>query len=161
MVEIKLAALRQTRPREYLVRFLFGGAATVLAGLIAKEFGPGIGGLFLAFPAIFPASATLIEAHEKQRKNKIGHDGTARGRMAASIDAAGAAMGTIGLCGFAIVLVVLLPRHNAALAIAAATAVWALVSVTFWELRKNRIFGLRAWSRLGSGSSDHLADRKP
>ena len=26
---------------------------------------PVIGGLFLAFPAIFPASASLIEAHEK------------------------------------------------------------------------------------------------
>lgn len=169
VVEIKLAALRQTRPREYFVRFLFGGAATVLAGLIAKEFGPGLGGLFLAFPAIFPASATLIEAHEKQRMNKIGHDGTARGRMAASIDAAGAAMGTIGLCGFAIVLVLLLPRYHAALAIAAATAVWALVSVAFWELRKNRIFGLRAcrrfclsiWSRLRSGGSDPVAARKP
>ncbi|MGC2637710.1 MAG: DUF3147 family protein [Acidobacteriaceae bacterium] len=169
MVEVKLAALRQTRPHEYLMRFLFGGAATVLAGLIAKKFGPGIGGLFLAFPAIFPASATLIEKHEKQRKSKIGHDGTARGRMAASIDAAGAAMATLGLCGFAIVLVVLLPRHNAALVIAAATAVWALVSVGFWELRKIRIFGLRAcrrlslslWSRLGSGGSDHVAARKP
>jgi hypothetical protein len=169
VVEVKLGALRQTRPREYLMRFLFGGTATVLAGFIAKKFGPGIGGLFLAFPAIFPASATLIEAHEKQRKNKIGHDGTARGRMAASIDAAGAAMGTIGLCGFAIVLVYLLPRHNAALVIGAATVVWALVSVAFWELRKNRIFGLRAcrrvslsvMSRLGSGGSDHAAGRKP
>jgi len=36
---------------------------TVIAGLIAFRFGPVVGGLFLAFPAIFPASATLIERH--------------------------------------------------------------------------------------------------
>ena len=78
--------------------------ATVLAGLIATHFGPGPGGLFLAFPAIFPATATLIEAHEKKRKAKTGHDGTNRGRMAASIDAAGASLACIGLAGFAVTL---------------------------------------------------------
>jgi hypothetical protein len=31
-------------------------------GLLAKKFGSTVGGLFLAFPAIFPASATLIES---------------------------------------------------------------------------------------------------
>lgn len=30
----------------------------------------GIAGLLLAFPAIFPASATLIEKHEKQERKK-------------------------------------------------------------------------------------------
>jgi hypothetical protein len=34
-----------------------------VVGLIAARFGPVVGGLFLAFPAIFPASATLIEKH--------------------------------------------------------------------------------------------------
>ena len=37
-----------------------------------QRWGPGIGGLFLAFPAIFPASATLVEKHEKQKKNRAG-----------------------------------------------------------------------------------------
>jgi len=69
MVEIKLSALKETKPHQYLVRFLFGGAATVLAGLVARRFGPAAGGLFLAFPAIFPASVTLIESHEKELKN--------------------------------------------------------------------------------------------
>src|SRR5712671_5535227 len=68
-----------------------------LAGIIANKFGPSIGGLFLAFPAIFPASATLIEKYEKQKKEKEGLRGTQRGRQAASVDAAGAAMGSIGL----------------------------------------------------------------
>ncbi len=55
---------------DYAIRFLFGGLITVAAGIIAKRFGPGIGGLFLAFPAIFPASATLIEKHEKEKKEE-------------------------------------------------------------------------------------------
>lgn len=150
MIEVKLSAMKGTRPHEYLIRFLFGGSATVLAGLLAQHFGPGIGGLFLAFPAIFPATATLLEAHEKKRMQNIGCDGTVRGRMAASIDAAGAALGSIGLCAFAVVLWRLLPAHNAALVIAGAAVVWTLVSCGLWELRKNRIFGLRGWRRAGS-----------
>jgi hypothetical protein len=63
IIQFKPSALRQTRWYEYLIRFGLGGAMTVVAGLIAARFGPVIGGLFLAFPAIFPASATLIEKH--------------------------------------------------------------------------------------------------
>jgi len=61
--------------------------------MIAKKFGPEVGGLFLAFPAIFPATATLLEKHEKQKKQRKGLNGTKRGRLAAGVDAAGAAMG--------------------------------------------------------------------
>src|SRR3984957_16087318 len=63
-VQLNLPSLKETKPHEYAVRFLFGGLCTVLAGLIAERFGPGIGGLFLAFPAIFPAGTSLIESHE-------------------------------------------------------------------------------------------------
>jgi hypothetical protein len=56
IVQFKLSAIRQTRWHEYLVRFVLNGAMTIVAGLIAARFGPVIGGLFLAFPAIFPAS---------------------------------------------------------------------------------------------------------
>ncbi len=143
MVDAKLSALKETKPLEYFVRFVFGGAATVLAGVVAKHFGPGAGGLFLAFPAIFPATATLIETHEKKRKAKIGHDGTNRGRIAASIDAGGAALGCVGLAGFAFVLWLLLPRHSPALILIAALAVWLIVSIAFWLLRQKRIFGVR------------------
>jgi hypothetical protein len=143
LIEGKVSALKETKPHEYLIRFVFGGAATVLAGLVAKHFGPGPGGLFLAFPAIFPATATLIEAHERKRMAKIGHDGTNRGRMAASIDAAGAALGCAGLAGFAVVLWLWLPKHNAWLIMIAALAVWMVLSVVLWEIRKTRLFGLR------------------
>ena len=139
MVKIDPSSLKETRPHEYVIRFIFGGVCTALAGLIAKKFGPGVGGLFLAFPAIFPASASLIESHEKKRKAEIGFDGTIRGRLAASIDSAGAALGCIGLMGFAVELWWNLPNHSAYVAIGAASVTWALVSFSLWELRKRRL----------------------
>ena len=64
-IKFNAGAVLQTKGCEYLVRFVIGGGITVMAGLIADRFGPTVGGLFLAFPAIFPASATLIEKHER------------------------------------------------------------------------------------------------
>jgi hypothetical protein len=141
MVQFKLSDIKETKPIELGVRFLFGGICTVTAGLIARRYGPVIGGLFLAFPAIFPASVTLIQTHEKEKKAQIGSDGTRRGRMSASVDAAGAALGCCGLFAFALICWKILANHKPAAAIAAATAVWLAVSMLFWEIRKRRIFG--------------------
>ncbi len=135
-VSLNAAALKQTRWYEYLIRFVFGGAITVIAALIAKHFGPMLGGLFLAFPAIFPASATLIESHEKERKEQHGLDGTARGRKAVSLDATGAAIGSIGLAAFALLAWFMLPAHSTLLVLALATAAWFLISFAAWNVRK-------------------------
>ena len=104
MIEANLSALKQTKLHQYVIRFLLGGVCTVIAGLVAKRFGPVIGGLFLAFPAIFPASASLIEAHEKENKKKLGADGTIRGRLAASYGC--------HRCGLGVCRVGRLCRHN-------------------------------------------------
>ena len=66
-IHANFAALKRTRWYELVLRFFFGALVTVIIGIIAKNFGPTIGGLFLAFPAIFPATATLIEKHEKEK----------------------------------------------------------------------------------------------
>jgi Protein of unknown function (DUF3147) len=142
-IEFKLSSLAGSKPHEYAIRFFFGGLCTVLAGLIATHFGPGIGGLFLAFPAIFPASASLVASHEKERKAKVGSDGTNRGRLAASLDSAGASLGAVGLVGFALVLWKLLRIFNSLLAIVAAAIVWLLVSYSLWVLRESRMCGRR------------------
>jgi Protein of unknown function (DUF3147) len=144
-IEVNLSSLKDTKPHEYAVRFLFGGLATVAAGLIAKKFGPYIGGLFLAFPAIFPAGASLIESHEKKRKAKIGSDGRNRGRMAASLDAQGASLGCIGLMAFAVVLWRWLEGHNPWLLISIATIVWLVIAYGLWAVGANRLWrrGLR------------------
>jgi hypothetical protein len=135
-VSVDLSGLKQSAWHEYAVRFGFGGLITAIAGLIAKEFGPAIGGLFLAFPAIFPASATLIEKHERDKKEKYGLHGTARAREAASVDAAGSAMGSIGLLVFALLMWQLVPRHRPWLIFVLATVAWLAVSISIWLLRK-------------------------
>lgn len=135
-IQVDLSTLTQTQWHEYAVRFLFGGLITTLAGIIAKQLGPGIGGLFLAFPAIFPASATLIEKHEKEKKESLGLKGEARGRIAASIDAAGSSMGSIGLVVFALVVSQFISRGRAWIVLGGATVLWLGVSVAVWQIRK-------------------------
>lgn len=140
MVQCKFSAIKGILPHEWIVRFLFGGAVCVLAGLISKKWGPEIGGLFLAFPAIFPAGACLVETHERKHKARVGLDGTGRGRTVAGIDAAGAAIGTMGLAAFAVICWLLLPHLSAAAVFALATFAWLVVSIALWWLRKSRIF---------------------
>jgi hypothetical protein len=135
IVQFKPSALRQTRWYEYLVRFVLGGAMTVVAGLIAARFGPVVGGLFLAFPAIFPASATLIEKHVRERKEKAGLPGARRGKEAAALDAAGAALGSLGLAAFGLVIWLMIVQSPAwALVLAAAS--WLAVAVLAWQVRR-------------------------
>ena len=135
-VEAKFSSLKEGNFREHIVRFVLGGAVTVAAGLIARRWGPVIGGVFLAFPAIFPAGATLIEEHELKRKWEIGRDGRWRGREAAALDALGAALGAVGLAAFAVVLWKFLPGHSSWGSLGLAVAAWALVSGVLWILRK-------------------------
>jgi succinate-acetate transporter protein len=137
-VSLSLSALRKTKWYEYAVRFVFGGTITMLAGLIANRYGPTLGGLFLAFPAIFPASATLVEKHERERKQQAGIKHTKRGRQAAALDAYGAALGAIGLLCFALVVWQLMLRHNLFLVLVAGTTAWTIVSALLWRLRKSR-----------------------
>jgi Protein of unknown function (DUF3147) len=139
-IRINLASLKQTQWHDYLTRFLLGGAITVATGLIAKHFGPVIGGLFLAFPAIFPAGATLIDKHERDKKRRAGIPRTIRGRLAAALDARGAAMGSIALAAFGLFVWKLLPLHNAAVILAAALAGWLALAILIWRVRKLHVY---------------------
>jgi Protein of unknown function (DUF3147) len=135
-VRLNLSVLRQTKWYEIVLRFLFGGLATVAAGLIAKSFGPVVGGLFLAFPAIFPATATLVEKHVKEKKRVAGIDGVNSARCAVALEARGATMGSIGLAVFAIVAWQVLFGRPAWLVLTAATLSWLITSLLIWELRR-------------------------
>src|SRR5712671_2293359 len=134
-VSFHLDALRKTKWSEYAVRFIFGGAVSVVAAALAKHFGPAFGGLFLAFPAIFPASATLLEKHERQKKAKAGITATLRGRQSAALDAFGAALGCVGLAGFAVIVWKFLPRHGTGIVLFAGTITWLAFSVLGWSIR--------------------------
>jgi hypothetical protein len=135
-IKAEFAALKGTKWYEFALRFVFGGLVTVATGLIAKKYGPSIGGLFLAFPAIFPASLSLVDKHTKRRKALAGLDGTNRRRAAAALDAKGAAMGTLGLLMFALVAARWLPTSSAWLVLPFGIVVWFLVSAATWRLRK-------------------------
>jgi len=135
-IAIDLSSVRQTTWSQYMVRFLVGGAITSLVGIIGTKFGPGIGGLFLAFPAIFPASATLIEQHELEKKRRAGVNGVLRSREVAGLDAAGAAMGSVGLLAFAVTVYKMLLTHPAWETLSAALLVWVVVSMLIWRIEK-------------------------
>jgi hypothetical protein len=138
-IHINLVPLKQTHWHEYITRFLLGGTITVATGLIAKHFGPVVGGLFLAFPAIFPSGATLIDKHERDKKRRAGIPRTIRGRLAAALDARGAAMGSIALAAFGFVIWQCLPHHNAAVILTTAVSAWLVLAVLLWRVRKLHI----------------------
>lgn len=142
-VHVDLTALKRTKWYEYTLRFLFGGLITAIAGAIGKQFGPEIGGLFLAFPAIFPASATLIEKHEKQKKRRAGLDGTNRARATAGVDAAGTAVGCLGLVTFAVVVWKELPSHSIGMTLLFATLAWFAICLSTWIVCDKK----RIWRR--------------
>jgi hypothetical protein len=127
-VRINPSALKRTKWSELAIRILLGGLITALIGMIAKESGPKVGGLFLAFPSIFPAAAALVENHERRKKSHLGLHGETRGRREAALDAAGTAIGSLGLLVFAVITWRALPGHNAAAVLFLATLGWAVVS---------------------------------
>jgi len=133
IIRLKFASLKQNRWYELVIRFVLCGLATIFAGGVAKLAGPCWGGLFLAFPAIFCASATLIEKHERRRKEMKHLQGARRGQEAAALDAFGAALGSAGMVAFA--LTVWLGRFLSPVAVLGlAMAAWSIVSVAAWYL---------------------------
>jgi hypothetical protein len=125
-VKIEPSRLRKTKWQEYAVRFIFGGAITALTGLVAHLYGPVIGGLFLAFPAILPASLTLIEKHS--------------GKEEAEAAAHGATIATAGLFGFGAVVWALAGQLAAWLVLLIALIVWAVLAVGLWFLIDRILF---------------------
>jgi hypothetical protein len=64
---------------------------------IAHRWGPATGGLFLAFPAIFPANATLVKRHEQRKKKRAASHASFAGAKQPALDAAVAAL--VHRCG--------------------------------------------------------------
>lgn len=125
--------LREVRATAILVRFGFGAAVSALAAAFSSVWGPRLGGVFLAFPAILLAALTLVAKEE--------------GLRAARDDARGAAVGSVGMLAFAIVCSLSAQRYGGLAALAAATVAWALVSVGGYLLVR----------RMGLGSDERLS----
>lgn len=117
-VEAKPEQVERSSWKEYAVRFLFGGIITAVVGVLGKMFGPSVAGLFLAFPAILPASLTLVASHD--------------GTKAAGDDALGAAAGSVGLVLFGLVVWLTATHAPAYLVLAAASVLWLVAGVSVW-----------------------------
>ena len=104
---------------EVAIRFVFGATIALMAAVVAHFFGAKAGGLFLAFPAVLPATLTLIERKE--------------GTTKAWADASGGALGAVGLAAFALTASLLL-RWNPVAALLLALLAWALVAAGLYFL---------------------------
>jgi len=147
-IRIRPKELKDAHWYSWVMRILFGGSITVLAGVIAKYYGPTVGGLFLAFPAILPASMTLIERHEKAKKRRVGLDGRREAHAVASVDAAGASIGALGLAAFGFVVWRYLRGGPTWEVLTLATLAWGVTALLGWLVRKRAIkmrIVKRAW----------------
>ncbi len=121
LVGADAGALRRVSAKDMGVRFAFGAAISVVAGLAGHLFGARVGGALLAFPAILPATLTLLE-----RK-----DGTG----AAVRDIGGAVLGGVGLIGFALVASSTLGLLPAPVALVVALGAWLTLSFALYVAR--------------------------
>jgi hypothetical protein len=135
-ISVDSGKLKMTTPREYISRFVFGGLVTMFATLIANRYGPLVGGLFLAFPGILPTGLTLTEKHVVEKKERVGGSGTRFGRAEASVEAAGASAGSLGLIAFGLAFWKGLSNHPLIPSLALAFGAWLIVAFVCWWLRK-------------------------
>ncbi|WP_198168503.1 DUF3147 family protein [Herbidospora yilanensis] len=124
-IRLHPSRLRSLSVRGLAVRFAVGALIFVVAGLIADRWGPVVGGIFLAVPAVVAAALALVEARER------------RGRP----DVKGAALGAAGLIGFAGCVWGLAVTVPAWLALVIATVVWAVMADILYP-----VFGRKAAS---------------
>lgn len=117
---VDFGALREIRPRALAIRFAFGFAVSMVAGLIGVAAGQRAGGVMLAAPAVLPATLTIIERQE--------------GRGPAVTEVQGAVPGAVALVGFALVAATTTARLPLGAALAAALATWAAVAIAGYFL---------------------------
>jgi Protein of unknown function (DUF3147) len=117
---VAVEGLKRTKAWEYLLRFAFGGLVTACAALVTQAWGPAVGGVLLGFPAILPASLTLVKEHD--------------GRAQALDDARGGRLGSAGLLAFAAVLWQTAQVLPMAAALAIASVGWIGVGVVLWGI---------------------------
>jgi hypothetical protein len=113
------STLSKASPGDIAIRFVFGASIALIAVVVGLGFGAKAGGLFLAFPAVLPATLTLIERKE--------------GTTKAWADASGGTLGAVGLAAFALTASLLL-RRNPVAALLLALLAWAVVSVGLYSL---------------------------
>jgi Protein of unknown function (DUF3147) len=121
--------LAEHGPKDYVARFVFGAAISLLAGLIGMFLGPKFGGVWLGFPAILPASLTMIQKRH--------------GKEEAAIDSEGAVLGAAAFVVYAIVLTIFTSPWGVVATLVVALVLWTVVAVALYTLTRI-VFGHHA-----------------
>jgi hypothetical protein len=103
---------------DLLIRFGFGAAISAIAGIVSVVAGSEPGGILLAFPAILPATLTLIEKEETERQ-------------AEDLDV-GSILGAAALAAFAMVVWQYIGSGSAPVVLVSATAAWLAAAVLLY-----------------------------
>jgi len=117
---VQLGRIKETRFRDFAIRFAFGGTISVVAALIGAVSNESIGGIFTAFPAILVASLTLIDKQED--------------REHASYDAVGAVLGAVGFIACAFFISRTLGEWPVAASLGMGLLIWLVVSAGLYAL---------------------------
>ena len=112
--------IRTERFSDYAVRFAFGAGISLAAGIAGMVLGPKAGGVLLGFPAILPASLTLIQRKE--------------GKEEAAIDSVGAILGAVAMIAFAAFVSVSVTSLGVVPSLVIALVVWLAVAVGLYFL---------------------------
>ncbi len=118
MPAVDVRKLGGVRATEMAARFGLGAAVSIVAGIVSLAAGARLGGVFLAFPAILPASLTFVQNKE--------------GTRVADHDALGAVLGGTAGVVFATVGESMFGRHNSALVLGMALAGWLLTAILLY-----------------------------
>ena len=124
-ISFDLSRLRDCDVKGLAIRFAFGFAISAIVGAIGLVAGDRVAGLFLAFPAILPASLTLIA--EKDGNDK------------ALVDAAGASVGGVGLAAYGLASYILLPYGPPVVAQFVALGAWCAVAIGGYLAMRSRL----------------------
>jgi uncharacterized membrane protein (GlpM family) len=118
VVGAHLASLRHLPGSDLIIRFAFGAVISGVAGAVSVLAGSKPGGLLLAFPAILPATLTLVEKEDGERP-------------AEDLDV-GAILGAAAMAPFAAVVWLYMEREPAPLILAAAAAAWLVTALLLY-----------------------------
>jgi hypothetical protein len=124
-ITIEPSRLRDLDVSGLAVRFAFGFVISVIVGAIGLAAGDRVAGLFLAFPAILPASLTLIAEED--------------GEDEAKVDAAGACFGGLGLAAYGATSWFLLSRIAPVAAELVALVAWCVVAIGGYLVVRSRL----------------------
>lgn len=118
LVGVNLAAWRDIPVTDLLVRFGFGAAISAVAGIVSVVMGSEPGGILLAFPAILPATLTLIEKEDGERQ-------------AEDLDV-GSILGAAALGAFAVIVWQYMGSGFPPLVLVSATVAWLVAAVVLY-----------------------------